>query len=310
MPVACLLVTTLNAVETPVAGGRGRAGKLALNVRNVSDVTVTEKIEVKALPEGSVKFAGEPVFEKELKQGEESGAVLEFTLNEEHEDVLSRIEFTSAGANIRPACARVMAGYILPELSIDSFMSDPGKAMRDGLSLPVKAVPRIALKGHYADVKIACAGDMFLIQADMKEKRIDVTPLIWDGSCVEIFCASPDVERLGNVFGNLKIGQVYLVPEFNGQPARALRFKDGGAHEIKNIPVFFEKTGDGYRLYAGIPLAELEVGADMDSFLFEIQVNTSAHEGYLAARANLFGSQSAFNDTSSYALAVRERAQT
>jgi len=45
----------------------------------------------------------------------------------------------------------------------------------------------------------------------------------------------------------------------------------------------------------------------MNSFLFEIQVNTNAREGGLACRANLFGSQSAFNNTTSYAMAMRAR---
>ena len=110
------------------------------------------------------------------------------------------------------------------------------------------------------------------------------------------------------MFGAIPIGQVYLVPGIDGQPARGLQEKDNAQHPRPEIRIRTAPVEGGYEMWAAVPLELIGVSPGADRFLMEIQVNTPAHEGVMdAGRGNLFGSYTAFNDTQSYALMVIRR---
>ena len=73
------------------------------------------------------------------------------------------------------------------------------------------------------DLKGAGCGQNVAFYGVAMDSNPTVTDMVWDGSCFEIFGCSPDRERIGHVFGAIRIGQVYVVPACDDEPARGAR---------------------------------------------------------------------------------------
>jgi len=218
--------------------------------------------------------------------------------------IVSRLQLTTTGEGIKPAAAQAIVEYPLaplPKLPVQALES----ALSTEPSYPVKAAPGREAPAHVADLRFGFAGDCLAVSGTVKDPRVAVTEMLWDGSCIEVYGAGPDRERIGHVFSNIPIGQVYLVPACNGEPAKGYTFTDNAPHLLPDIQVHSRPVNGGYTIQALIPLQYLAVAPDTESFLFEVQVTTGFGDGVTQHRANLFGSKSAYQDSSRYAMAVR-----
>ena len=301
MPLAYSLESRLELLSPVIAGIAPRPGKLRLTVRNVGKQAVEREVTVQASP--SANFPNGNSLHCRLEPGEE--ASVELAVAPEGR-VVSRLQFTTSGEGIKPAAAQAVIEYplvLLPTL--------PVRALESALSAepryPVKATPGREAPAHVADLRFGLAGDCLAISGTVKDPRVAVTEMLWDGSCLEVYGTSPDRERIGHVFGNIPIGQVYLVPAYGDEPAKGYTFTDNAPHLMPDIQVETQPIGGGYAIQALVPLKYLAVNPDADRFLFEIMATTGFGAGITQRRANLFGSPSAYQDSGRYAMATRRK---
>jgi hypothetical protein len=298
MPLAYGLESRLELLEPIVAGVS--AGRVRLTVRNVGKAAVDREVTVQA-SDGGLFPAGNGLHCRLAPSEEASG---EFAVALEPGRVISRVYLTTSGEGIKPSQAVAIVEYPLaglPPISLDTVAC----ALAAEPLLPVRQAPLRAAAFHLADLRLALAGDCLALSGTVRDERVAITEGLWDGSCLEIYGAGPDRERIGHVFGNIPIGQVYLVPACGGQPAKGYAFTDNAPHFMPDIAVETYPVDGGYAIRALVPLKYLAVNPDADRFLFEIMATTGFGEGIAQHRANLFGSPSAYQDSSRYALAVR-----
>ncbi|MHB9107634.1 MAG: right-handed parallel beta-helix repeat-containing protein [Armatimonadota bacterium] len=301
MPLAYSLESRLELTAPVVAGIDPRPGKVRLTVRNVGKQAVEREVTVQSVPPAA--FPNGNSLHCRLAPGEE--ASVELAVAPEGR-VVSRLQLTTSGEGIKPAAAQAIVEYplvLLPTL--------PVRALESALSAEprylVKASPGREAPAHVADLRLGLAGDCLAISGTVKDPRVAVTEMLWDGSCLEVYGTSPDRERIGHVFGNIPIGQIYLVPACNGEPAKGYSFTDNAPHLAPDIQVHSRPVDGGYAIQALVPLKYLAVNPDAECFLFEVQVTTGFGEGITQHRANLFGSKSAYQDSSRYAMATRRK---
>jgi len=294
MPLAYSLESRLELLAPVIAGIDPHSGKLRLTVRNVGKQAVEREVTVQSVP--PAVFPNGNSLHCRLAPGED--ASVELAVAPEGR-VVSRLQITTSGEGIKPATAQAIVEYplvLLPKL--------PVRALESALS----AEPRYPVKAataHMADLRFGLAGACLAISGTVKDPRVAVTEMLWDGSCIEVYGTSPDRERIGHVFGNIPIGQVYLAPACNGEPAKAFVFRDNAPHQVPDIQVHSRPLDGGYAVQALVPLHYLAVAPDAECFLFEVQVTTGFGDGIEQHRANLFGSKSAYRDSSRYAMATR-----
>gem|GEM_PF-3263554 len=298
MPLAYSLESRLELLAPVIAGIDSHPGKLRLTVRNMGKQAVKREVTVQSTP--PAVFSDGNSLHCRLEPGEE--ASIELAVAPEGR-VVSRLQLTTSGEGIKPTAAQAIVEYPLAPLP-----KLPVRALESALSTepcyPVKAAQGREAPAHLADLRFGLAGDCLAISGTVKDLRVAVTEMLWDGSCIEIYGASPDRELIGHVFGNIPIGQVYLTPACGDEPAKGYTFTDNAPHLAPDIQVSSRPVDGGYAIQALVPLKYLTVNPDADRFLFEAQVTTGFGDGVTQHRANLFGSKSAYQYSSRYALAV------
>jgi hypothetical protein len=132
-----------------------------------------------------------------------------------------------------------------------------------------------------AEIRLALAAGRLLILADVVDRRMIQSPMMWDGSCVEVFgspCAPPEMH------------QVFLSPATAQGPARAGRLcREFSPPQIRPEPAIqlaTQVSALGYRMAAAVPLGLLGA-ADGRPFLLAFSV-TGASSGEQFQRAPLF----------------------
>ena len=306
MPVACRLDSRIDLLD-PVTWGTGvLLGRIQMHVSNLAGTVTDTSVVLKIDPPDGVEV-NPGTINRRLAPGACIETESSIRLKDTGGPLVSRIVLTTAGRDVKPAAARLTVRYPLRQLPQRPSLDCLEARLKDQPVLPVKGAARLAASGYYGDIRLAVADGRLLVSAVVFDTKIEVTPLLWDGSCVEVFACNPDRERIGHVFGNIEIGQVYLVPACGVEPARAYRFQHNQPVPKPCVQVATAADPRGYRLQALVPFTELALDPDAVQFLFEVQV-TAHLEGAPRGegRGNLFGSPSAFNDTSRYALAVVE----
>ncbi len=140
-----------------------------------------------------------------------------------------------------------------------------------------------------ANVQLAVTGDNLAIVADVKENQLEQNATAWKGSCVEVFGSAVDSQN---------IGQIFLVPQAEKQPAVAYRSVGGKQEVTSDIQVASTASDVGYELRALIPLRHLQIKLEAKQWLLEIQVNS--HNGKMRIYKTLFGSKLAYQNNSRY----------
>jgi hypothetical protein len=253
--------------------------------------------------------AGEASIPQSIAPGAEAAAEFDLALVEENALTVSRVNVRTTGTAVRPALMQLIVEHVLPSLPATTSIAQLGQAMQDQPWIMVHRPqsPHVGetRRVHVADVKLALRGDAMAILARVQDSKITITKMLWDGSSVEVYGCSPDRERIGHVFGNIEIGQVFLTPACGDRPARGYSFINNSPIEMPDITVASRPIDGGYELSALVPLPRLAVAADADRLMFELMAQSGPHADGQQRRATLFGSFTAFNNSSSYAMIVR-----
>lgn len=304
-PIAYVLDSALVALTPLTAtGSDAPAARVKLALRNVSTAPVNTQVDLAVEPEAGVVWEDTPSLPVTLAPGASLEKEFAFRLAPSAGALVSRVALTTRAPGIKPTRLPWIVEYPLRRFPAAGEPGELADLLAREPVFPVRGQAKNTLPGDYGEIRLGMAGDEFAVYAEIRDPQPRVTPMMWDGSCIEIYACSPDRERIGHVFGNIPIGQVYLVPAFEGQPARGLIEQNNRQVIRPDIRVVSEPREGGYRLMALVPLPCLAQSPGCTRFLFEIQVGTPFGQGYLAGRGNLFGSYSAFNDTTRYALAV------
>ncbi|MCX5660706.1 MAG: PQQ-binding-like beta-propeller repeat protein [Planctomycetota bacterium] len=143
-----------------------------------------------------------------------------------------------------------------------------------------------------AEVRFGLAGDELLVHASVVEPHITQAATPWKGSCVEVFGSNPGP-------GKQPIGQIFLVPQTEKEPARAFRSEAGKLTPAPEIRVLTTTTPTGYELSAVVPVRLLELSMSSANFMLEAQVTVTGPDATLQ-RDTLFGSVSAYMDSQKF----------
>ena len=118
----------------------------------------------------------------------------------------------------------------------------------------------------------------------------------WKGSCLEVFGTSPKKEEAAVS----RIGQLFLTPGTATKPANGSR--QSGRLQVKEprIKVRSKPTKSGYLLEALIPLELLHFSSTTGGRLEFQSTVFSNRSGDEVTRTTLFGSERAYQNTTSY----------
>ena len=302
MPVSYSLEASLELLEPAVAGRLPRPARARLTVRNVAPQSVSEDVQLRAEPEGAAAFPRGDSVPCALVPGEQMSAELELALDPAFPDLVSRLTVLAAGRAVKPARLVVTVEYPLSVLPPLDGPETVAAALAAEPVYPVKTPRTHSRPCHAADLRLAVAGEDLALAATVKDEHVMVTEMLWDGSCIEVFGSSSDRERIGQVFGNLQIGQVFLVPAHGGEPAKGYFQARNAQHFTPDIRVRTDPLEGGYALQALVPLRLLEASPESGRFLFEVQVTTGLDAQGRQERVTLFGTQAAYRDTAWYAM--------
>lgn len=151
-------------------------------------------------------------------------------------------------------------------------------------------------KATLAELRFAVAGDQLAVHAKVTDSKIARAAVLWEGAGLEVFGSLPDTK---------KIGQVFLVPQANDQPAAAFHQKgqpgwsEGKIEPEPQIRLGSTPTAGGYELRALIPLTLLAVDGNQGTLLLEFLVTVTGADGK-PQYVTLFGSKRAYEWNTSY----------
>lgn len=303
VPIEYDLTCRLEAIQPLSFSKKINPGRFRLNVLNVSKKHQAKTIRVNLDPDRAASLTGSGEFPLELAPQQQVSVDFELDLNSQYQEPISRLAISAVGEGVRPAIHRTIVEYPLMDLGKEVDVHQLGAIMNGFPKFPVRQKAARSSGGHIADIKMAVADCCLAVWMDVKDLNMDITDLIWTGSSIEIYGASPDRERLQGAFDLIPIGQVFLVPEWAGKPARGFLIYENKPVLAPDIHVTSELTSEGYILQALIPRKFMGVNEETDKFLFEVQVQTGMNEAKIQKRSNLFGSAVAYQDSSHYAMA-------
>ncbi len=144
-----------------------------------------------------------------------------------------------------------------------------------------------------AEVRWTVHGQDLIIQASVRDAVMRLTEKHWDGSCLEIFAALADGER---------IGQLIMTPATATEPAGVWRAMPNGLVPAPEVSYKTSTIEGGYVAMGSIPLHWLlETISLPETFLLEMAVTAGVNAETLV-RATLFNSANS-GRTAQYAVA-------
>jgi hypothetical protein len=265
------------------------AGAVELRLRNLSDQTVTDTAAISVLPAdaGSVSPTSVPFT---LAAGEERTVQLTVNSDSDLGSVAVQVLRSPQGALLRAAAFPVR---ILGR-RVEALPSVPQPAGIAG-ALSGQRLYRVYDNGvELAVLRLAAADNHILLAGRVKDPRLGRAPIVWEGSCVEVFGGSADSSR---------IGQVFLAPRASGEPAGAFRLRGGKVTSAGSVKLRILTTSDGYEIAAAIPFELLTFSGDEEILLLEVRVTTGiggSDGGSGVRRGTLFGSPRAYESSAFY----------
>lgn len=149
-----------------------------------------------------------------------------------------------------------------------------------------------------AELHFARTGDALKLKAHVLDAVVEHTDQVWDGSCLEIFGAMPD---------NDKVGQVLLAPATAQRPAAAYRANPRGPQHDERMAVASRLEDGGYVIEATVPLEEIGLDPAAPVVRIEFQVSGVPEAGEQRAWATCFGSTQAYQTPLFFAYFVTGR---
>jgi hypothetical protein len=147
-----------------------------------------------------------------------------------------------------------------------------------------------------AELRLGRAGTDLAVSATVTDARVVPSETVWKGSCLEVFGSMP---------GTSEIGQVFLAPGADDNPARAYRAADTIVKAPK-VRLAAQHTGTGYELQALVPFSLLKVDPEVGRIMLEFQVTCVGGPGGKLARGTLFDSIHAYENSQRYGLFALE----
>lgn len=281
------------SVGHPLTAGNDRPAEMSLRVQNPWPDEITEQLTLSIEPRdaGSVEpsMIGPIAIAPE---GESKATVMVHRIK----DVpLALCYQRRDDARIFRMAVPVRRQIHLERISSVAGLSDLSAALKNQ---PIYQA--IAEGLPLAELRLALtAGNVLAILADVVDGRMLQTPMMWDGSCIEVF---------GSPMESPSVHQLFLSPQTQLACARAGRVqKMANGYEVvteSSIALTTTPTDAGYRLAALIPLELLGVRT-MESFLLEFSI-TGATASDQFQRATIFGSANAAREVNSYAVVCRQ----
>ena len=311
MPVAYSLDARIEPVTTIATGTGAHHGRVRVTLKNVGEAPIELPLGIAVDPADAAYVLGGASIRRRIDPGAEATAEFDVALVEGHALTVARVNVHTTGAGVRPASLGLIVEHVVPSLSTRTTFGQLDQAMRDQpwIIAHRPQSPNIGdtRRVHVADVKLALCGESLAIFARVQDPNITITEMLWDGSSIEVYGGVPNRERIGHVFGNIEIGQVYLTPACRDRPARGYRFINNSVTELPDIAIVSRPINGGYELSAWVPLRHLAVAPDADRFMFELMAQSGPHADGQQRRATIFGSFTAYKDSSCYAMIARSR---
>ncbi|MCE9591909.1 MAG: right-handed parallel beta-helix repeat-containing protein [Planctomycetes bacterium] len=309
MPVAYSLDTRIEAVAPLSTDPAAHSGRVRVTIKNVGETPIDLPVGVTVAPADAACVPGETFVRRRINPGAVSAAEFDVVLDADSALTVSRVNVCTTGEGVRPASLQLVVEHIVSSISPQTTIGQLDQAMR-GQPWIIAQRPQSPNIGetrrvHVADVKLALCGGALAIIARVRDPNVTITEMLWDGSSLEVYGCSPDRERIGHVFGNIEIGQVYLTPACGDRPSRGYRFINNQVVEMPDITATSRSIDGGYELSALIPLHQLAVAPDADRFMFEFMAQSGPHPDGQQRRATIFGSFTAYKDASRYAMIMR-----
>jgi hypothetical protein len=248
-------------------------------------------IELKLTPQGTGRIMGKA----QLAQGLKPGATCRHTIRVRlvGRSTQTVVQAVEAGTNLPPMAQAIFAAPICPVCRVA-----PTTAL-ERLPAALRRCPVLSLRGAagtmLAEIRLARAGNTIALEARVRDRRMTRGPLLWDGSCIELFGAKLDGGR---------IGHVYLVPQVGDQSAAGFRHVDGPPQPAKEICVTSVAVSDGYRLQALVPASLLAIDLKAGRFRVEVQGTTTLDPKGVVVHGTVFGSATAYATAAHYGLAI------
>ena len=278
------------AMQQPLAiEADGKPASVHLKLTNESNDVVRDTVTLELDPVASAAVDGEASLSFSLKPGE--AVEHTFTLRTKPNAKASFVTAYLPLSERRLVTRRVELPIPVMGRSMKRFAAvDDVKHIK---ALLADVTPHtISAEGiTTASVRMAVAGDYLAIDAAMRDAQVMQHRRPWKGSAVEIF---------GAEVGSNKVGQVFLQPAADGEPAKGLVSEGKVQVVASDIKVASESTAEGYRLFALVPLKRLNLSADAQAIRLELQFDVMPDGAEKRVYPTLFDSELAYLHTDKY----------
>lgn len=305
--IACGVTTEWQYRDEVTQGHVHRDGKAMLHLRTVDPSLVSSAVALHMEPEAIATLDHPPLTPSTSEDGLFTA---EINIHPSPKaEPQPHLHLRAEGKGVRPAALSLPITYSLPTLPSTGDREARARILDQGPWFPVQRTTRVGCKhgpnDRVAEVALGMTDETLMLRINVQDPSPTVTDLLWDGSCVELFTASPEQRRLQAVFGAMDIGHLFFVPPATAdEPAMTWRFKDNQYHKEATILPIVERHPTHYTLTVDVPFEALALPPNTTRFLAEVQVSVAPDETLHPAgrRATLFGSSLAYQDTSFYGL--------
>lgn len=186
----------------------------------------------------------------------------------------------------------VQMSYAISRIPLLETPEQIAKTLAELPALDIKNEDKVIGK-----VRCAISGEMLVVLANSLDKQVVVGNKPFDGAEFEVFGATSE---------GGKLGQVFLISGTRIVPAKGCYLKDTQIVSEPSILVSSTISDDGYEISALIPLKLFNIDHAARSFLLEIESNAVLQSGQNRQYYPLFGSPAPYQNTGKYGHVVVE----
>lgn len=288
-PLDDRVATRLEFLRPLLARADADPGRVRVNLTNNGDAIAQDTIRLEFDPPGAFEVIGPRDREYSLPPG--SGAFIDFDIRLTTDYLAAglpvipatyvdtnlsiRTPRSSKGQGRQPGSTRVHVDHSAMRLSGLTSLDDVPGALRDRLSFPLVS----RRDEHLANIQFADAGEHLAILARVHDANVTRSPVIWQGSCLEVYGAMPQQKP---------IGRMLLTPAAGEHRTEAWRDDNGRIVRDVTIACDSRPTESGYEMWALVPWKLLPVDPRSGQVLLEFRVSAAAARDGPHQRADLF----------------------
>jgi hypothetical protein len=275
--------------------GRSHPGQVRYRVKNLSTGRLSSTLVPRAVPSEALAFLGATAIPYDLQPGQEVEILVDFDLAAETAAPRVSAEGSTLPVPVIPRqeilIQRVPATFSLAELEPAMAGVKPRRLLAEGAEL--------------AEIRLARTDDFLAVQAQVTDRAMKHSTMVYDGTCLEVWGAPYREEGFVGA-----TPQFYLRPALAGVPASALRPDPDNPLVspalVPDIAVQSRELPEGYTLTALIPLEIFGVDPAAKIFVFELSVSATPAPERGLVRQKLFGAPAPWISTDGFGLLVEE----